>query len=82
MLAVNRVDRLHQAATRQVVAEYRGVSVPHATIGRAWVYANPDAVKQAIDDKKPSARRSRHRHLPAKGNAQIKSMLAEGHHPA
>lgn len=78
------VSRLkaEQMSNPQIIAwlvEHSGMKVGHATIRRAWAYANPDAVKTAVNDKKPPAARARHRHLPVAAHALIKSMLDEGH---
>lgn len=62
------------------LAELRGIDVSEATVRRAWNYANPDAVKQAVDERTAPVERARYRHLPAKTIDLVKAMLADGHH--
>ena len=47
------------------LAKHRGINVCAATVRRAWDYANPGAVKQAVDKRVVPTERSRYRHLPA-----------------
>jgi len=59
--------------------EYRGIEVREGTIRRSWNYANPQAVKKAVEERTSPAERASYRNLPADTFSLIKQMLAEGH---
>lgn len=60
------------------LAEHRGIKVGEGTVRRAWNHANPDAVKRAVDERKPPSARAKYRHLPPEKIERIKAMFAEG----
>lgn len=64
------------------LAEHRDINVSIATVRRAWDYANPGAVRQAVEDRTTPADRAQHRHLSAEKIDVIKQMLVDDHRVA
>ncbi|MGB1126253.1 MAG: helix-turn-helix domain-containing protein, partial [Phycisphaeraceae bacterium] len=60
------------------LARQRDIDVSEATVRRAWDYANPEAVKQAVEVRATPTERAQYRRLSAEKIDQVKQLLAEG----